>query len=172
MILVSQDGYAVEAVANWFIDRAAKDGKSLTHLHLQKLAYIAYGWWLAEKKQIGYPLINENVQAWQAGPVFKSLYHALKFHGSSEITKLIERPVEDENGNVVLSAPKITDKSVKIFLESVWQGYKDATASQLVRVTHKEGTPWRKYYKRGVKDVIIPDEDIREYYENLARAGK
>ena len=168
MIPVPQGGYGVEAVANWFIHRAMDDGKSVTHLHLQKLAYIAYGWWLAEKNENDLPLINEKPQAWQAGPVFKSLYHALKFHGSDKITDTIKRPVEDENGAIVLSVPMIRDGSAIDFLESVWQGYKDATASQLVGATHKEGTPWKKHYEPGVKDIIIPDEDIEKYYKQLA----
>ena len=61
----------------------------LDHLRLQKLVYIAHGWWLASKNENDRPLINEESSSLAGlGQSFSSLYHALKgFHGSSKITE-------------------------------------------------------------------------------------
>ena len=36
--------YTASHVANYFLGRAKKERRKITHLKLQKLVYIAYGW--------------------------------------------------------------------------------------------------------------------------------
>jgi uncharacterized phage-associated protein len=49
-------------VAKWFVDKAAKEGKTLTPLQLMKLVYIAHGWMLGT---YGRPLIKDRIEAWK-----------------------------------------------------------------------------------------------------------
>ena len=35
-----------KAVANYFLEKAEQEGKPITPLQIQKLVYIAYGWYL------------------------------------------------------------------------------------------------------------------------------
>jgi uncharacterized phage-associated protein len=47
-------------------------------MKLQKLVYYAYGWWLLYHSE---PIMTEPPEVWRHGPVFSSMYHALKHHG-------------------------------------------------------------------------------------------
>ena len=66
------------AVANWFIELSHKrnlGGKELTHTKLQKMVYFAHALHLA---RFDGALVNEQVEAWQFGPVFSELFGALR----------------------------------------------------------------------------------------------
>ena len=55
----------------------------LTPIHILKLVYIAHGWSLA----IGeHPLIRNEIEAWEYGPVIRSLYDAVKRYGRDPIS--------------------------------------------------------------------------------------
>lgn len=75
--------FSPQAVANYLLDKARDDGELLTHMKLQKLVYIAHGWHLAVT---GKPLLSDPVEAWQFGPVIRSLYHDLKHFGHEPIS--------------------------------------------------------------------------------------
>ena len=74
------------AIANEFLKRAQNDGIPLTHMHVQKLVYIAHGWNLAVNNE---PLIDESFVAWDYGPVAPSLFQALRRYGAGTVTRLI-----------------------------------------------------------------------------------
>ena len=152
----------VEAVANFCIEMAKKERIPLTHLKLQKLVYIMHGWHLAE---FGKPLVNEEPQAWEYGPVFKSLYHALKIYSSDNIKQPIGLPRGDSFEFPEISKTKYRDSLE--FLKEVWDAYKDATAGELVGATHREGTPWSDAYQAGERNTRISNESIKKYYSSL-----
>src|SRR4051794_31282897 len=79
--------YSAAAVANYFIDLAAQESKTLTPMKVQKLVYYAHGWHLAIT---GEPLIDEQVEAWRWGPVIHSLYSCLAEHGNQAIRKPVQ----------------------------------------------------------------------------------
>ena len=83
-------------VANWFLDRADKDGKPLDPMKLQKLIYFAHGWHLALTSK---PLINEHPEAWAYGPVIPSIYHRFKKYGRDAVQNRLvlgpSRPVRE-----------------------------------------------------------------------------
>jgi len=163
--------YDPKAIANFFIERAAAEGKQLTPLQLIKLVYIAHGWYLG---LTGEPLINEPPEAWQYGPVIPSLYQALKIYGKGPITEKIY-------GFDVSSWPKITlttreipppdDENIRQFLDSVWKRYGKFSASQLSLLTHQPDTPWHETWEKNrakyIKGVDIPERLIKKHYEGL-----
>lgn len=159
------------AIANEFMKLQGQE-TGLTQMQLQKLAYIAHGWNLAIN---GEPLIAEDVQAWDNGPVFRDLWqHVTKF-GSAFITKLIS-PSDWPNpfGGKMSSDPyqaQLND-SERLVIEHVWKRYGRYGAFQLSRMTHQPGTPWFKaYFGKGKNSVIDPD-DIRRHYTELAQAAR
>jgi len=152
----------VEAVANFCIELAKKERIPLTHLKLQKLVYIMHGWHLAK---FGKPLVNEEPQAWEYGPVFKSLYHALKIYSNDDIKLPIVMPRGQKLETPTISKTKYP-ASLE-FLKEVWDAYKDATAGELVGATHREGTPWSDAYKSGKRNPRISNESIKKYYLSL-----
>ena len=79
-------GHRVEAIANEFLKRAKAEDRTLTNMQLQKLPYIAHGWGLA---LTGKELVNCVPQAFPYGPVYRSLYGALKRYGSGAVSDFI-----------------------------------------------------------------------------------
>ena len=143
--------YDAANVANAFIELAAQDGKSLTNMQLQKLVYIAHGFYLALTDQ---PLIDEDVKAWQWGPVIVSLYESLKHYGAGRVTSR-------------LSAPRdVLDETAKMVIQYVWKAYGRFTGFQLSGITHKENSPWHEQWESWQYQTI-PNEMIAEYYRRL-----
>ena len=64
--------YSAKAIANAFLQRAFNEKKAIGQLKLQKLVYIAHGYYLALTG--GNPLVNEPFEAWDYGPVNRTLY--------------------------------------------------------------------------------------------------
>ena len=75
--------YDSRAVANSILHNANETGKKLTPMQLIKLVYVANGWSLA---LLNRPLISEQIQAWQYGPVIPNVYRAFNRFGSAAIT--------------------------------------------------------------------------------------
>ena len=157
-----------KSIANWFLDRAAQDGQTLTQLPLQKLAYVAHGWHLADR---GEPLTDEPVEAWENGPVFRSLYDEFGDYGANPI----DRRATEWAGhlNPRLDTPRLPEGDERRrHLEAVWQGYRDYSAGQLWRITHDPGTPWDEVWNRRggsrSRDAVIPTDLIRRHFEQKA----
>lgn len=130
-------------------------------MQLIKLVYIAHGWHLGLTSK---PLVNENVQAWQYGPVLESLYRAYRCFGSGVIPAGLQAfPVALENESAL--AP---------FLDSVWKAYSKYSGGQLSTLTHVPGTPWDiTWNKNGGcqrRGAVIENDLIREHYQQKANA--
>src|SRR5438552_18215648 len=112
--------YDPKAIANFFIETAAAEGKKLTPLQLIKLVYFAHGWYLG---LTGEPLIDEPPEAWRYGPVIPSLYHALKDYGNGAITsKITDVEVSMEPLSfTTIEIPPTAERHIQRFLESVWK---------------------------------------------------
>lgn len=159
------------AIANQFLDLQGGE-TGLTQMQLQKLAYIAQGWNLAIN---GEPLISEDVQAWDNGPVFRELWDHVTRYGSAFITKRIspsDRPsmFSKEQSKEPYKA-QLTDSEKKV-IEHVWKRYGRYGAFQLSKMTHQPETPWYKAYFGKGKNAVIDPDDIRRHYIELARAGR
>lgn len=156
------------AVANELLERAEEAGIALTPMHLQKLVYIAHGWTLAITDE---PLVGEQPEAWQYGPVYRSLYDALKRYGSGEVSELIHQnnwaASERVRGPVVREHFSKQDRRI---LDKVFQEYGDLEAFQLSALTHDEGTPWTETYVPG-QNRRIPNALIRRHFREIAAAG-
>lgn len=147
------------AVANAVLDEAGRQGKKLTIMQLLKLVYIAHGWCLA---LLNLPLVNEEPEAWQHGPVFPSIYRAFRRFGSGPITE----PASTPFGPLASADISAQQKSV---IEAVVRGYGDTHAFALSRMTHQPDTPWHKVYQDGAgSSDDIPNGIIAEHYRKLA----
>lgn len=141
---------SAKEVANYFIGLASQeDENDLTNLKLQKLLYFAQGVYLAETKK---PLFGEPIEAWNLGPVVRSVYENFKSCGSFPIT-VFDKNVEESK------APK----RIKDFLSEIWERYGKYSASHLVDKTHEPGSPWKQTFEEGVNKEISLDL-IAEYF--------
>jgi uncharacterized phage-associated protein len=156
----------VLAIANEFISRADVADMRLTPMHVQKLCYFAHGFNLAITDA---PLTNDRVEAWEFGPVFPTLYDALKRYGAGEVGEQIrERNWAAEGnarGNVVSEVFSQDEQEV---IEGVLETYGDFEAYKLSALTHEAGSPWEKTYRPGRKNLLIPNNLIKDYFCELA----
>jgi uncharacterized phage-associated protein len=149
------------AVANFFIEKAKSESIEMTHLKLQKLTYLAHAWHLGIDEE---PLFDDDVIAWQYGPVFINIYNAFKSYKKARILT----PACSIEGIV----PRIKSDNSKVpFLDVIWNLYKEEDASTLINITHVIGGPWDEvYYTLGGKDLYnpaIPNDKIKTYYKKL-----
>jgi len=150
------------AVANAVLDEARAQGKTLTIMQLLKLVYIAHGWSLA---LLNAPLVNEEPEAWQHGPVFPAIYREFRRYGSQPITANGAGPFA-AFGGVVEADLSANQRAI---IESVVKNYGDIHAFALSRITHEPGTPWSQIYRDGLgSSDEIPNAIIAEHYKKLA----
>ena len=160
-----------KAVANYFLTLGQRDSIPLSPMKVQKLVYFAHGWHLA---LTGQPLINEQVEAWQYGPVVDTLFHEFKIYGNQPIDDLATSydwksetwfapNVDDPDYATCINVPL-----AKKLMDRVWDTYGQISAIRLSNMTHEPGGPWDlvvKEYKGQVpKGTDIPWEAITKYF--------
>jgi uncharacterized phage-associated protein len=150
-------------VAYQFIKLGIEHSKPVTAMKLQKMIYLAHGIYLVEQKE---PLIDELIQAWQYGPVIPSVYHTLKYWGNNPITDLDPKIgfIDQKYTTVFIS------ENVKSTINLCWEVSKDMTGAQLSKWSHATGSPWYKTYKSGILNQIIPNEEIKTFFEKTMRS--
>lgn len=141
-------------VANRFIELADKEGKKLTPMQLLKLVYIAHGWTLGLYRE---PLIYDEVQAWQYGPVIPRLYNAIRQFKDQPVDRPLSTPQEE------LTAPELD------VIRQVYKIYGHMSGPQLSRLTHAADSPWEQIYRAGKFGAVIPNDTIKKHYAKLAK---
>lgn len=150
--------YPSTSVARKIFEVASDSGRSLTPLELVKLTYLSHGWHLAFT---GEPLVSEAVQAWQYGPVYPELYHAIKHFRASPVTKV------PPAGTELFGTRELDEVSVQIII-SVFAAYKSLNGVQLSALTHQQGTPWDLTWD-GTRNKQIANELIKAHFDELNR---
>jgi len=141
-------------VAAYMIQLANEiDENDLTNLKLQKLLYFAQGRYLAKT---GTPLFDEEIEAWQYGPVVRSVYNEYKSCGAFPITLF-------DLGSDYQELPE----DIKTFVKAIWDEYGRFSAGYLVNLTHEQGTPWSRHFQSSGGGVI-PKDELRRYFQKNA----
>lgn len=146
-----------KVVANRFLELAREAGDALTPMQVLKLVYIAHGWMLG---LYGRPMIRDEIQAWQYGPVIPDLYDAMKRFRSN--------PVE---GPLSVRLEELTLEEDDV-VKQVYNVYGSHSGPALSRLTHQSGSPWDVSYKPGVFGVRISNDVIEDHYARLAQRGE
>jgi uncharacterized phage-associated protein len=144
-------------VANEFLHLAEERGAGLTPTQLLKLVYIAHGWSLGTGSG---PLIRDEVQAWQFGPVIPRLYNAVRKFRADFVRGPL--PTGDDTP---------LNEAEKDLIQQVYDAYGKRSAAALSRLTHIAGTPWAETYEPGTFGLEINNNLIQSHYERLARAS-
>lgn len=135
--------------ANYFLSlQDPDDDDCISNLKMQKLCYYAQGIYLALHNQ---RLFNEDMQAWQHGPVFPNLYQKYKGAGSH---CLIIAPEFDINS---------ISEDIKDFLNKIYAYYGQFSAWKLRDMTHHE-SPWQNSYNKTPNDVIS-DIELKRFFK-------
>lgn len=140
-------------VAKWFLVRNHADVKefdneSLTHLKLQKLLYYAQGVHLA---YTGEELFNDELIAWEHGPVAPRVYDEYK--GSRGIH------FEPNENDLEIFSQVQSDEDTRNVLEVVYDHYGKYSAWHLRNMTHDE-RPWLET----PLNSVIEKELIKEFF--------
>ena len=104
------------------------------------------------------PLLNEQAQAWQYGPVVPSLYHAIKQYGAGAISY----PIMGDTDPQQLSAEAAG------LIAAVYKAYGHLSGVQLSNMTHQPDTPWSKAWTDAGKNAVISNNEIQQHYRKLA----
>lgn len=119
--------YKVLDIANKILayGAAREGGELISNLKLQKMLYYMQGFHLAYFKE---PLFEEEIVAWQYGPVVVSVYEHYKSHGSAGI---------NADHDIISLKPK-----EEVLFNEVFKVYGDYSAIGLMNLTHNE-MPWK-----------------------------
>lgn len=156
--------YTAQEIAKWFLYKNYVEQKEkvasndnyevydgITHLKLQKLLYNAQGVYLAIK---GEKLFEDDLLAWDHGPVVKEVYDTYCVFGRNPIII----PATPENNEIINKIE--SDEEVREILNFVYDNFSIYTAWQLREMSHKKGSPWDKTQKNEVIDTKL----IKEYF--------
>jgi len=122
-------------------------GDLISNLKLQKLLYYVQGFHLAIHNE---PIFNEDIYAWQYGPVVKEAYYHFKKYGSGHI--------EINDDDFEKYYVEFTDAETELICD-VWNVYGQYSAYRLMEFTHEE-PPWRTTQI----DHIISHDKLMSYF--------
>ena len=135
-------------VAKYMIIRAMKDDDPITNMKVQKLCYYALG--VYSKLYSGKKLFEEDIEAWQHGPVVREVY--------KEYARRVNAiTIPDDYSDLRLN--EYEKKAVDI----TYTYFSQYSAWRLREMTHAE-SPWKRNYEENKKN-LIPFEDIRVFFD-------
>lgn len=147
---------SIYKLASEIIRRQSERGQTVSNLQLQKLAYFCYAVGLGNNINL---LDRANpFDAWDYGPVIPDLYYSFRDFGSNPIPHNIAQSY----ANLYDGSQQLDDPDNQI-IDLVLDQIGNATANQLVQLSHEQGSPWDKVYSRSKGSTIL-DTDVSQYF--------
>ncbi len=152
------------AVANFVLDYCLSKGRPITNLSLQKIVYFCH---VRSLVCLDRPLIRQNFEAWQFGPVLQYLYREFKDFQDNPITGRAKR-LDPSTGSMYVVEYHF-DKETESLLDETVDFYSRISAGDLVRLSHAPGGPWERTWNHagavnpGMK---INNDAIKKYYSS------
>lgn len=134
--------YTAREIAHYIVSFCLKENEPVSNLRLQKLLYFAQ---YRSLKDFRKPLFDDDISAWQYGPVVPEVYFEFCIYGGMPI-------IADYNTNL--------DENTKTFLNCVVKDLKKYSSWDLVKCTHQNGTAWDKVYLSGNGNGITIPLDL------------
>ena len=155
-------------VANEVLDRAEQRGREVTNLDMQKIVYFLHGHYLSRH---GRPLVEDEFEAWNYGPVHRVLYNAFRAYEATAIEGRAQ--AFDPVRRIARELPQLTDPEVLALMDEILGAYLDIPTFDLVEMTHKPGTPWSRTIaeaeRRPKAGMKIANALIAQYFEGPGR---
>lgn len=145
---------SVQALSNTILKKSFDEDIPVSPMKLQKLIYFIYRDYL---QSTGSPLFTEEFQTWQYGPVLRSVYDEFKTFKAKPITRFAKTA-----NNEVYVINEAADEDLCASINNVWGKYKYGDGISLSKITHLEGSAWRKAYES--QRLTLDDEDIKNDY--------
>lgn len=137
-------------IANEILQRAWQEGLELTQIDIQKISYFLHGHHLRDH---GKPLISTQFEAWDHGPVQRSLYDAFKHYGDQPIDEPACK--FDPIKRTTHEFPRLTDNAAISTIETHLNKYLEIPSFELVDITHRPGTPWSQTVEEARTSVNV-----------------
>ncbi len=142
--------YSAIDVAKYIIKHCKEKNLPVSNLKLQKLLYFVQAEFLVVKNE---PCFEEEIEAWDFGPVVPVVYREYKIFGSANIPCITNDNYE----------PDVISADDKETINGIVDMVAPYSASQLVSITHQQD-PWRNAYSSRRNNVITNDS-IREFFK-------
>ncbi len=159
---MSYDG---RSLVNFILDFCDSRGRKITNLSLQKIAYFCHVWSLIELKR---PLVKQNFEAWEFGPVLPYIYREFKAFERTPI-KGRATGIDPDTGQLKVVSYSFDFDTQKL-IEKVTDFYSQIKASDLVELSHAKGGPWHKIWNHtGIVNpgMKIANDDIIRFYSSV-----
>ena len=147
---------SVYEVANKFIEIYNNKNEKLSNRKLQKLVYLAYGFYLVGDNK---KLFEEKFEAWSHGPVCKKLYDKIKADSNVYDVKNVLYVSKQSTENA-----EITNQTVS-YIE---QHFGILKADKLEKITMRPYSAWAKIIDNKSEDILeFDDKEIRIEIGNM-----
>lgn len=140
-------------ISKYILCLAQCNGDTITNLKLQKLLYYAQAWFLVNNNNT--KLFEDDIEAWQYGPVVPSVYNEYKIFGRAPIE--IDCDLNKDFSNLC--------DNTKQYLNEFCEAFLKYSATELVGMTHQE-KPWQEAITKGVYTPINTNT-MYEFYSDL-----
>ena len=145
-------------VSKYFLKLSCPEyGDYISNLKLQKLLYYAQGVHLGLYES---PLFEDEIQAWEHGPVVPDIYHYYKDNGQSAI---------DPDYDFDARESTLSQDQLEL-IQEVNEVYGRYSAWMLRNMTHNE-EPWKSTFTRGVRNKVIEQDLIMKFFKENVVAG-
>ncbi|MBA8815638.1 putative phage-associated protein [Microbacterium halimionae] len=142
--------YSPINVSNNILKRAFQEKVDVSPMKLQKLLFFVASEYA---KRTGKPMIDGNFQAWQYGPVVRSVYDEFRSFGGRAI-RSYGKDAEGKSYQI----KEASDPALHESLDVVWNAAKNYSAVALSRITHIQGSAWANSFS---KSTFIPEEALK-----------
>jgi uncharacterized phage-associated protein len=163
-----QPPYDARAIANLLLEFAEARNVRLTQIALLKLLYFAHGWYLA---RTGNPLISQEFEAWEYGPVVKVVRDEFKSFGNRPITARAAK-LDIYSGKRIQVVPNLSQDDIQ-FVHSIFEIYHVFDAWQLSDMTHEPNSPWDRVWNPsepiGRLALRICNEEIKVHFDGISK---
>ena len=138
--------YKASLIARYIINYSNAMDKTINNLRLQKILYFVQAEFLVSK---GIPCFQNEIYAWDLGPVIPEVHREYKIFGSSAIPAFrnIHFPIFEEDKKIINNVVNECNR---------YSSY------ALVQITHNQD-PWIKAYNT-LSNGIITKSSIKEYF--------
>lgn len=140
--------YDALEVAHYILTYCFNAGSPISNLRLQKMLYFVQGEFY---KITGEPLFENDISAWQFGPVVPDVYYEYSIYAGTPILETYPTSINFNDMSIINNVIK------KLTSVPTWK---------LVDITHKKGTPWYKVFNEDGNRFPIDKKLLCKYFYN------
>ena len=158
--------YPAIVVANEIIKLANAEKVEITPMKLQKILYLANG---INYKRKSEKLVKEKFEAWDYGPVIRTVYNTYRDCKGNNIDEPIDDMIHTNGFSFVKASTIQIEDSDFTVIKEAWDNSKNLDAFTLSAWSHNKDSPWDKAFNSNPKSLYISDEDIHNYFNGFIR---